>query len=392
MGFFDRYPYTNWHNVNLDWVLERVKEWGQMVEANDQAFKDLEEANASFKEYVTNYLQDLDIQAQIDDKLDRMFESGVLGEYLQPYVSPVVSTWLDANITEPTGVIIDSSLTVPGACADSKIVGDRLNKADTSIDSLTESVRTGVLTNAIKDALLACFDNVAYKNNDGDFYYRMLEKVLYSSGYITYDYITYDYELGERVTNAIITDVAMSSNYILETEFSFTNDGSGDVIKTENVMGSRVGTGGFKQFALFVNRTTLKCGYWYDNTDTTNEFNYSQGRNNVIVQPVGVSNIYPDNATIKINGTEYNTGSTARNITWSPWLSFFGYGTGPNEAGSPSNKYHLKLGKTKIKDLNGNVLYDFIPAYNGEYYGLYEQINNKFYIGQEPNHFKCWYW
>lgn len=134
MGFFDRYPYTNWHNVNLDWVLERVKEWGQMVEANDQAFQDLEEANASFKEYVTNYLQELDIQAQIDDKLDRMFESGELTDYLQPYIAGNVSQWLDKNITQPTGVVIDSSLTVAGAAADAKSAGDKINNAKTSLE------------------------------------------------------------------------------------------------------------------------------------------------------------------------------------------------------------------------------------------------------------------
>lgn len=148
MGFFDRYPYTNWHNVNLDWVLERVKEWGQMVEANDQAFKDLEEANASFKEYVTNYLQDLDIQAQIDDKLDRMFESGELTNYLQPYVSETVTDWLEDHITEPVGVVIDSSLTVEGAAADAKATGDKIKE-------------TMFNTNA-KRILIECLKNLSW--------------------------------------------------------------------------------------------------------------------------------------------------------------------------------------------------------------------------------------
>ena len=130
MPFFDKYPYTNFHNVNLDWVLERVKEWGQMVEDNNTRFENLEQANEDFKEYVTNYLENLDVQAAIDDKLDRMFASGVLGEYLQPYVSPVVTTWLDQHITEPTGVVIDNSLTVSGACADAKATGDRIKPVE----------------------------------------------------------------------------------------------------------------------------------------------------------------------------------------------------------------------------------------------------------------------
>lgn len=156
MGFFDGYPYTNWHNVNLDWVLERVKEWGELVEANNQAFQDLEAANESFKEYVTNYLQDLDVQAAIDDKLDRMFESGVLGEYLQPYVSPVVTTWLEENITEPTGVVIDSSLTVAGACADAKAVGDRLKPLEY------------VKEDFFKTSLINCLQKMVFVDNTGE--------------------------------------------------------------------------------------------------------------------------------------------------------------------------------------------------------------------------------
>ena len=123
MPFFDKYPYTNFHNVNLDWILERVKEWGQMVEDNNTRFENLQEANEAFKEYVTTYLENLDVQTAIDDKLDRMFESGELTEYLQPYISPVVTTWLDQHITEPEGVVIDSSLTVAGAAADAKATG-----------------------------------------------------------------------------------------------------------------------------------------------------------------------------------------------------------------------------------------------------------------------------
>lgn len=148
MGFFDFFPYTNFHNVNLDWVLQRVKEWGELVEANDTAFHNLEEANASFKLYVENYLADLDVQAQIDDKLDRMFESGELTDYLQPYVSDTVTDWLEENITEPTGVIIDSSLTVSGACADAKATGDR--------------IKTFMFSEDAKRILIECLKNLSW--------------------------------------------------------------------------------------------------------------------------------------------------------------------------------------------------------------------------------------
>ena len=156
MPFFDKYPYTNFHNVNLDWVLERVKEWGALVEQNNTAFHDLKEANEDFKNYVTSYLENLDVQSAIDDKLDRMFKSGVLGEYLQPYVSPVVTTWLDQNITEPTGVVIDSSLTVSGACADSGAVGARLRPVEYTAEDF------------FKTSLINCLQKMVFVDNTGE--------------------------------------------------------------------------------------------------------------------------------------------------------------------------------------------------------------------------------
>lgn len=200
MGFFDRYPYTNWHNVNLDWVLERVKEWGQMVEANDQAFKDLKEANASFKEYVTNYLQDLDVQAAIDDKLDRMFEDGTLGEYLQPYVSPAVTTWLEENITEPEGVVIDSSLTVAGAAADAKAVGDKINEINYRIEDLSP------VTSDIKEAIIHCFDNVMFYGDSSINYHDILVSAFYPNGY-NYRYLTLNDIIEERGFTEVGVDI-----------------------------------------------------------------------------------------------------------------------------------------------------------------------------------------
>lgn len=165
MPFFDQYPYTNFHNVNLDWVLERVKEWGELVEQNNTAFHELEEANESFKRYVENYLADLNIQAQIDDKLDRMFESGELTDYLQPYISSTVTTWLEENITEPTGVVIDSSLTVAGACADAYETGKGINET--------------AFTEEAKNALLNCLMNVLYDTPQYRFFFDTLEKALF---------------------------------------------------------------------------------------------------------------------------------------------------------------------------------------------------------------------
>lgn len=180
MPFFDKYPYTNFHNVNLDWVLERVKAWGAMVEDNNTRFENLNDAFEDFKTYVTDYLDNLDVQSAIDNKLDRMFESGELTEYLQPYISSTVTTWLEENITEPTGVVIDSSLTVAGACADAKATGDRINLIPHGIDDETKS------------AILDCFSNVAWANTEqGKYYYDILDDLFFNNSPI-YDIWDWD--------------------------------------------------------------------------------------------------------------------------------------------------------------------------------------------------------
>ncbi len=150
MPFFDHYPYTNFHNVNLDWVLQAVKSWGALVEQNNQNFINLAAANESFKEYinahiaeyeeyVTNYLQNLDVQDEINTKLDRMLETGQLLPYMQPYISTDVSGWLAEHIT-PTTPPLDTSLTVAGAAADAKAVGDRFASFDPFSDAAKENL------------------------------------------------------------------------------------------------------------------------------------------------------------------------------------------------------------------------------------------------------------
>lgn len=48
MAFFDFFPYTNWHNINLDWVLQKVKEFGEKVEENDALYDQLHEEWQAF--------------------------------------------------------------------------------------------------------------------------------------------------------------------------------------------------------------------------------------------------------------------------------------------------------------------------------------------------------
>ena len=75
--------------------------------------------------YVNAYFDNLDVQEEINNKLDDMVTSGELVTILQPSIASEVADWLSEHIT-PTTPTIDDTLTVSGAGADAKRTGDAL--------------------------------------------------------------------------------------------------------------------------------------------------------------------------------------------------------------------------------------------------------------------------
>lgn len=95
----------------------------------------LHAAYVELQSYVNDYFSTLDVQVEIDHKLDNMASSGSLSRLLEPFIPDLVSGWLADNI-EPTTPAIDRSLTVSGAGADSKVVGDELDSIDIRLQDL----------------------------------------------------------------------------------------------------------------------------------------------------------------------------------------------------------------------------------------------------------------
>lgn len=80
MAVYDNFPYTDFHELNLDWVITTVKN------CVDLSGKTAEEM-ADLKSYVTNYFDNLDIQEEVNNKLEDMADSGelvnIIAQYLQ---------------------------------------------------------------------------------------------------------------------------------------------------------------------------------------------------------------------------------------------------------------------------------------------------------------------
>lgn len=130
----EMWPYTNIHNLNLDWILEKIKEFstqiGIFTETIEEYTGRTDQALITVQEkidYIDNYFNNLDVQQEINNKLDDMSETGELARLLAPFVAAdvpsAVTAWLNQHVT-PTSPAIDNSLTITGAAADARVAGD----------------------------------------------------------------------------------------------------------------------------------------------------------------------------------------------------------------------------------------------------------------------------
>lgn len=78
----NRYPYTDFHELNLDWIITKIKE---VVEENKQVLKELEDVR-EIENYVKNYLENLDLYPLISDKIDSLINDGSFADIVQKAV------------------------------------------------------------------------------------------------------------------------------------------------------------------------------------------------------------------------------------------------------------------------------------------------------------------
>lgn len=94
-----------------------------------------------------------------------------------------VADWMDENLT-PTSPVVDASLTVQGAAADSAKVGQELSDLKSQIQTIEEEIEGGTgsgLTEDIKQALLDIVNNIPFIGDDptGQTYITALQNALY---------------------------------------------------------------------------------------------------------------------------------------------------------------------------------------------------------------------
>ena len=75
---FNEFPYTNFHELNQDWVTQKVVECVEDYLALDTEVKDLDKMFKGLKQYVNDFFNNLDISEEINNKIDSMALDGSL--------------------------------------------------------------------------------------------------------------------------------------------------------------------------------------------------------------------------------------------------------------------------------------------------------------------------
>ena len=147
----NKYPYLDFHEMNLDWFLEEFKKVTDKV-------TDLDATVQEFTEFVTNYFDNLDVQEEINNKLNQMMANGQLAALLQPlvdsYIDDTVQPAIDAQndsigaLSQRIGVMegeIDLLASLPDGSittlADAELADIRIMVDGNQDDSAGDAVR-----------------------------------------------------------------------------------------------------------------------------------------------------------------------------------------------------------------------------------------------------------
>lgn len=117
----------------LNKTMEDVGVLNDDIEALYDAFDKLQT-------YVDNYFTNLDVQEEINNKLDAMAVDGTLTELVAPIARTTTAAWLQQYLSPETGYVLDNSLTVENAAAGAKATGDAIRTVNNAFQFFENNI------------------------------------------------------------------------------------------------------------------------------------------------------------------------------------------------------------------------------------------------------------
>ena len=218
-------PLTYDDSLSYYEVLCKLKNFlNEVIENMDVLHDDVDALHLAYQQlegYVNSYFDNLNVQTEINNKLDAMALDGSLSALIAPFVTALlpdevasrisavvesqlpavvrvqlppelssqlpaevaeqipalVTAWLNLHITQPVEVIIDDSLEIQGAAADAKAVGDAISLLNNALTDVKDSIFNDSYKEQIE------YDSIANS------YVNSLGEISEASGYTRTDYI-----------------------------------------------------------------------------------------------------------------------------------------------------------------------------------------------------------
>ena len=139
------------------------------VNNNGEAVEELQNLFISLKEYVDSYFENLDIQEEINKKLDEMSEDGELTNLISSYIEPIFNTYRSQLNHE-----VRTTLNSQNAQIDSFIYNSttQINEIDNKVDAVAGGSPAGTFaTYADLSSSSADHSKIYLVLNDGKWYY-----------------------------------------------------------------------------------------------------------------------------------------------------------------------------------------------------------------------------
>lgn len=119
MGLFNNWPYTNIHEMNLDWILKEVRKLIDSDATLDKSFEEL-------KIYVEDYFKNLDIDEKIQEAIQELIDSGQMSEIILEVFNNLQGQVNDikADIEEINSIIAPPSISAYSVNYGKVYIGD----------------------------------------------------------------------------------------------------------------------------------------------------------------------------------------------------------------------------------------------------------------------------